>query len=153
MTENKLKEIIENPKIKTKDKIKFILEFNNKVNLSIIANILNCSKMNISKIIKKHNIKYEKLGKKRNEILFKKNKNYKTYIIKDLTNNIYKIGKSVNPKLREKTLQSEKPSIKIIKIFDKNIESQLHLKYEKQRIRGEWFNLNQIQIKYICTHY
>jgi recombinational DNA repair ATPase RecF len=153
MTENKLKEIIENPKIKTKDKIKFILEFNNKVNISIIANILNCSKMNISKTIKKHSIKYEKLGKKRNEILFKQKKNYKTYIIKDLTNNIYKIGKSVNPKLREKTLQSEKPSIKIIKVFNKNIENELHLKYSKNRIRGEWFNLNEIQIRYICTHY
>jgi hypothetical protein len=153
MTENKLKEIIENPKIKTKDKIKFILEFNNKVNISIIANILKCSKMNISKIIKKHNIKYEKLGKKRNEILFKEKRIYKTYIMKDSHNNLYKIGKSLNPKIREKTLQSEKASIKIIKIFDKNIENELHLKYNKNRIRGEWFNLNKIQIKYICTHY
>jgi hypothetical protein len=153
MTENKLKEIIENNNIKTKYKIKFILEFNNNVNITTIANILNCSKMNISKIIKNNNIKYQKLGKKRNTLLFKEKRNYKTYIIKDLTNNIYKIGKSVNPKLREKTLQSEKPSISIIKVFDKNIENELHLKYEKQRIRGEWFNLNEIQIKYICTHY
>jgi hypothetical protein len=77
----------------------------------------------------------------------------KTYIIKDLNTGLYKIGCSNEPLKREKTLQSEKPNIKIIKIFDNYIEKELHKKYEKQRIRGEWFNLNEIQIKYICTHY
>jgi hypothetical protein len=73
--------------------------------------------------------------------------------MKDSHNNLYKIGKSKNPEIREKTLQSEKPSISIIKVFNKNIENELHLKYEKQRIRGEWFNLSNIQVKYICTHF
>jgi hypothetical protein len=77
----------------------------------------------------------------------------KTYLIKDLGTGLYKIGFSSNPIKREKTLQSEKPNIKMIKVFDKNIEKQLHLNYKDFRVRGEWFNLNNIQIRYICTHY
>jgi hypothetical protein len=79
--------------------------------------------------------------------------NYKTYILKDETNNFYKIGKSVNPIIREKTLQSEKPTIKMIKVFNKDIEKELHNKYKEFRVRGEWFDLNKIQINYICTKY
>jgi hypothetical protein len=78
---------------------------------------------------------------------------YKTYIMKDELNSLYKIGKSKNPRLREKTLQSEKPSIKMIKVINDDIEKELHNKYKDFRIRGEWFNLNKIQIKYICTKY
>lgn len=77
----------------------------------------------------------------------------KTYIIKDCNTNLYKIGCSIDPLKREKTLQSEKPNIKIIKIFENYIEKELHIKYNDFRVRGEWFNLNNIQIKYICTHY
>jgi hypothetical protein len=78
---------------------------------------------------------------------------YKTYIMKDELNSLYKIGKSKNPRLREKTLQSEKPTIKMIKVINDDIEKELHNKYKDFRIRGEWFNLNKIQIKYICTKY
>jgi hypothetical protein len=77
----------------------------------------------------------------------------KTYIIKDDNTGLYKIGKSINPRIREKTLQSEKPNIKIIKVFNKNIEKKLHNEYKDFRIRGEWFNLSPIQVKYICTKY
>lgn len=77
----------------------------------------------------------------------------KTYIIKDCNTNLYKIGCSIDPLKREKTLQSEKPNIKIIKIFENYIEKELHIKYNDFRVRGEWFNLNNIQINYICTHY
>ena len=77
----------------------------------------------------------------------------KTYILKDNNTGYYKIGKSNNPLNREKTLQSEKPTYNLIKTFKNNIEKDLHNKYIKQRIRGEWFNLNNIQLKYICTNY
>ena len=105
----------------------------------------------------KHNIfiddsKFEDKIKK----LRKDNKNqieYKTYIMKDELNSLYKIGKSKNPKLRERTLQSEKPSIKIVKVFKNNIEKELHNQYKEFRVRGEWFNLNSIQVNYICTKY
>lgn len=82
-----------------------------------------------------------------------KSKKQKTYILKDNNTGYYKIGKSNNPLNREKTLQSEKPTYTLIKTFKKNIEKDLHNKYIKQRIRGEWFNLNNIQLKYICTNY
>ena len=81
------------------------------------------------------------------------NKLPKAYIMKDDNTGYYKIGKSVNPKLREKTLQSEKPTIKMIKVFDKDIEKELHNQYKEFRVRGEWFNLNSIQVNYICTKY
>lgn len=77
----------------------------------------------------------------------------KCYIIKDHNTGLYKIGKSVNPVFREKTLQSEKPTIEAVKIFKKDHEDELHKKYSKQRIRGEWFKLNKIQLQYICKTY
>jgi hypothetical protein len=77
----------------------------------------------------------------------------KTYLMKDNNTGLYKIGKSKNPKHREKTLQSEKPTIKMVKVFDKDIEKKLHAIYNDQRVRGEWFDLTPIQVKYICTHY
>jgi len=77
----------------------------------------------------------------------------KTYIIKDKNTGYYKIGKSVNPIIREKTLQAQKPTYELIKVFKNDIENQLHCKYKKHRVRGEWFNLNKVQLKYICTSY
>ena len=77
----------------------------------------------------------------------------KTYLMKDTTNNFYKIGYSTNPEQRESTLQSEKPTIKMVKVWDKFIEKELHEKYKDQRVRGEWFKLTPTQVKYICTHY
>ena len=78
-------------------------------------------------------------------------KSFKTYLIKDQRTGLYKIGKSKNPKLREKTLQGENPLCEIVKTWDKDIEKYLHDNYKNQRIRGEWFNLSEIQVKYITT--
>ena len=77
----------------------------------------------------------------------------KSYIMKDCVNGLYKIGRSKNPVVREKTLQSEKPSIKMIKVFTRNIEKELHNKYKEFRVRGEWFNLTKLQVHYICRHF
>jgi hypothetical protein len=70
------------------------------------------------------------------------------YIMQDEINNYYKIGKSKKPSLRERTLQSEKPSIKLIycKKTDLMQESILHNKYSTKRIRGEWFRLTDNDI-------
>ena len=80
-------------------------------------------------------------------------KTIKTYIIKDDINNTYKIGRSIDPLKRERTLQSEQPNLKLIKIFENNIEKELHDLYKHCRLRGEWFNLNKVQLEYICTNY
>ena len=154
-SEEDLKELINNDSIKTWLKIKYILEYNNKINQVDICKLLNISKMAVSKSIKKHNLIYNNKDKKRNVSIFKEKKivNYKTYIIKDDSNLLYKIGKSINPRLRERTLQSEKPNIKIVKVFENNIEKELHNQYKEFRVRGEWFNLNSIQVNYICNKY
>ncbi len=71
------------------------------------------------------------------------------YLMHDLKNNFYKIGISNSPVYREKTLQSEKPTIILIKskCFPKRkiaeiLEKTLHDNYSNKRIRGEWFSLN-----------
>jgi len=79
--------------------------------------------------------------------------NTKTYVMKDDNTGLYKIGRSINPKFRERTLQSEKPTIKMVKTWGEDIEKKLHKDYSEFRIRGEWFNLTKIQVRYICTHY
>jgi hypothetical protein len=77
----------------------------------------------------------------------------KCYILKDKNTGLYKIGKSLNPEFRERTLQSEKPTIKSVKIFKQDHEDELHKRYAKQRVRGEWFKLSKIQLQYICNTY
>ena len=76
------------------------------------------------------------------------------YLMHDSTNNYYKIGISNSPEYREKTLQSEKPTIVLLcsKSFPKRkiaeiLEKTLHDAYSNKRIRGEWFNLNEEDVK------
>lgn len=72
-----------------------------------------------------------------------------TYLMIDKRTRYYKIGFSNTPKYREKTLQSEQPSIEMIahrRFIDRKLaqdfEKQLHQKFDSKRIRGEWFDLN-----------
>jgi hypothetical protein len=102
---------------------------------------------------KKQQNEYYKERQKVLRIKVAKKDKSKTYVMKDEDTGFYKIGKSVNPEHRERTLQSQKPTIKMVKIFDSNIEKELHEAYDKYRVRGEWFNLTNIQLQYICTHY
>ena len=71
------------------------------------------------------------------------------YLMIDTTNNFHKIGISNNPKYREKTLQSDKPTIELLhkKSFPNRriaevLEKTLHITYSNKRIRGEWFELD-----------
>lgn len=82
-----------------------------------------------------------------------KRKLYKTYLMKNQRNGYYKIGISDKPKQRELTLQSEDPDVLMVKVWDKNIEKELHHRYDSQRLRGEWFNLSKVQLMYMCKHY
>jgi len=101
--------------------------------------------------------KYKRVQQEKQRINRIKNKiriqKTKCYIIKDDSNNTYKIGASIEPLKREKTLQSQKPNLKLIKIFENNIEKELHELYKHCRLRGEWFKLNNIQLEYICKNY
>ncbi len=70
----------------------------------------------------------------------------KTYLMLDEVNGFIKIGKSKKPIYRERTLQSEKPTIKLIHIIYEDIESELHEKYKEYRYRGEWFKLPESKV-------
>ena len=66
-------------------------------------------------------------------------------------NGYIKIGRSVRPLFREKTLQSEDPDISLILFFEATtaIERELHQKFSEQRVRGEWFRLGDESIEWI----
>lgn len=80
------------------------------------------------------------------------------YLMVDTTNNYYKIGISSNPDYREKTLQSEKPTIEMVasksypnRKIASTIEKAFHNAYKASNIRGEWFNLNVSEIQNIVN--
>jgi len=66
--------------------------------------------------------------------------------MQDLGTGYYKIGVSVNPKLREKTLLSQAPQILLIDSWPSNTaykhEAELHAIFKDVRVRGEWFALD-----------
>jgi predicted DNA-binding transcriptional regulator len=68
----------------------------------------------------------------------------KIYLAIDENTGYYKIGWSKNPSKREKTLQSEKPTIKFLITIDGRVqdESYLHKVFGAKRIRGEWFAMD-----------
>lgn len=78
---------------------------------------------------------------------------FRTYLMKDSNTGYTKVGKSKSPKIRESTLQSEKPTIILIKVCDDNVESTIHKKYADKRVRGEWFNLSEEDIENIVNEY
>jgi hypothetical protein len=76
-----------------------------------------------------------------------------TYLMKDNHSGFIKIGKSKDVGFRERTLQSQKPSIELVAYVDRDIEKHLHLTYQSNRVRGEWFSLSESQIKEIVESY
>jgi prophage antirepressor-like protein len=77
----------------------------------------------------------------------------KTYLMVDNSNGYVKIGKSINPKKRERTLLSEKPTIKLLFVCENNVESELHQKYASKRIRGEWYKISLDEVASIVKKY
>lgn len=78
------------------------------------------------------------------------------YLMHDANTNFYKIGISKDPDYRERTLQSQKPVIEMItaKKFPNRkiaeaIEKALHKVFDEQRIRGEWFRLNNNEVEQV----
>lgn len=78
------------------------------------------------------------------------------YLMHDTSNNFYKIGMSNDPTIRESTLQSEKPTIELliakkypIRIIARNIEKALQMTYKNKNLRGEWFRLEEIDVKHL----
>lgn len=70
------------------------------------------------------------------------------YLMHDEANGYYKIGMSNDPTYREGTLQSEKPTIKLVathkyptRKIASAIETALHNVYRDNHVRGEWYRL------------
>lgn len=64
--------------------------------------------------------------------------------MKNMANGYYKIGSSNRPTVRERTLCSQEPDIRLLAAVEANpsLEHELHRRYAERRIRGEWFNLD-----------
>lgn len=78
------------------------------------------------------------------------------YLMIDTSNGYHKIGISNHPDYRERTLQSEKPTIEKVcakrypsRIIAQSIENALHTAFASKRIRGEWFNLSEQDVEQI----
>lgn len=124
---------------------------NNSKNISSIA--FQKFIRDFRKVIKE-NVSIDKLEEQENEITI--NNSCYVYLMIDTTNNFHKIGISNNPKYREHTLQSDKPTIELLcakeypsRDIATAIESSLHQVYATKRIRGEWFNLEETDIENI----
>jgi hypothetical protein len=76
----------------------------------------------------------------------------RTYLMTDASN-LVKIGKALCPNTRLSTFKVGNPTIQIIAILDKNIESLLHNKYSSSRVTGEWFKLSDDDILDIMNDY
>ncbi len=77
----------------------------------------------------------------------------KTYLMTDGETGATKIGRSINPPKRKRTLQSEKKEISLLMVCERDVEKELHQKYSHKRIRGEWFNLCEQDINGIVKQY
>jgi len=126
------------------------------------------SKSNLNIVIKKFAKEYSEIVKNEindykplifhteNKLDINNDEKCYVYLMKDTTNSFFKIGISNNPNYREKTLQSEKPTIELIiakeypiRKIAESFEKALHNTYSEKRIRGEWFKLNDDDVKNI----
>ena len=79
--------------------------------------------------------------------------NIETYLIKDASSGYIKIGKSADILTRFKSLRTGNPGIKLIMVIDRNVETELHQKYECKNLEGEWFNLSDNDLIDIYAKY
>lgn len=61
----------------------------------------------------------------------------------------YKIGKSINPEVRLKNFQTGNPRIKLVAYGKAINENELHKRFQKQNIGGEWFFFDEYHIQII----
>ncbi len=117
-------------------------------------NILQDYSSKYLNLVKKHVKNYDEIKSDNSKFSSEQDEDCFVYLMVDTTNSYHKIGISNSPKYREKTLQSEKPTIELVcsKSFISRkmcltIEQSLHKTFESKRIRGEWFNLSNKDIE------
>jgi uncharacterized protein YozE (UPF0346 family) len=70
-------------------------------------------------------------------------KSKRTYIIVSQDGKSVKIGKSLDPERRSKTLQTGQPlPLKTLLVLDMDVEAQLHKRFARDRQLGEWFRFS-----------
>jgi hypothetical protein len=82
------------------------------------------------------------------------------YLMFDFATGAIKIGYSVNPRTRARTLLSDRYSIKLLfhayMISEEkaiSAEWQLHVKYKDSRLQGEWFQLTKEEVDSIVADF
>ena len=86
--------------------------------------------------------------------LFIDNKIINTYIaIDESDRTIVKIGKTADLKRRESGMRCSNPNIFIIYYVERDIEDELHLKYESKLYKREWFFLDKDEVMDIVDEY
>jgi hypothetical protein len=76
------------------------------------------------------------------------------YMMIDQRNGRYKIGRSIDPCKRERTLQSEVPETELMGycLEGRGIsEKILHRRYKLRKVRGEWYNLLASEVKEVLS--
>ncbi len=88
------------------------------------------------------------------EILRRSKFNCFIYLMEDLRNRTFKIGRSKSPGKRERTLQSEVPQV-VMRFSipaEEEQERQLHSRFACRRSRGEWFDLANEDLLWIVAY-
>jgi hypothetical protein len=76
------------------------------------------------------------------------------YVMEDLRTGRFKIGRSITPNKRERTLQSEAPDVVLRLSIPANEghEKELHSHFAGKRARGEWFDLGPDDLVWITAY-
>lgn len=83
----------------------------------------------------------------------KDNANVKTYVIHNQELNLVKIGRSNRVKSRIRDIENMAGvPLPILKVFDEDIERELHQKFKHLRAKGEWFSYNDEIRNYLASH-
>lgn len=78
------------------------------------------------------------------------------YLMRDGHSGLYKIGRSITPKIREKTLLSQAPLVELHVYWKDQPESEeayLHARFDDKRQRGEWFELDDADVDFIYHYF
>ena len=82
-----------------------------------------------------------------------KHRLYKTYLLKDKSTRLYKIGRAVDVNKRVRSLEVANPNLSIVITIEKDVEKELHNKYSSKRIKSEWFKLSKEDVDEIKRTY
>jgi hypothetical protein len=77
----------------------------------------------------------------------------KTYLIKDASSGLVKIGRSTQIQRRLSVIKTGNPSAYLIGHINADVESDLHGQFASLRISGEWFNLGDSEIQQMKNDY